>query len=124
MHPIFTQMYLTVSIGPSHMESPTELFIKKFFFPGSFHFSYLNLPTKIPKTGTCNFNGPPPSLIPRNNSSKHINPVVSNYFSQFQPSSVSYNSKPPQTGKQDLLSQQARFLIAAPTSNYNLFFKS
>ena len=31
MYKIFTQMYLTVSIGPSHMKSSTE-FIKKFFF--------------------------------------------------------------------------------------------
>ena len=46
MHQIFTQMYLTVSIGQSHMERPKESFIKTFFFRGDSHpiFPYLNLP--------------------------------------------------------------------------------
>ena len=42
-HP--AQMYLTVSIGPSHMESSTE-FIKKFFFRWSPQFSASEPPNK------------------------------------------------------------------------------
>ena len=51
MHQIFTQIYLTVSIEPSHMESPTELFIKKFFFRWSPHpfFRILTFQQKSPK---------------------------------------------------------------------------
>ena len=53
MHQIFPQMYLTVSIGQSNMERPTELFIKKFFFRWDGHpiFPHLNLPPnkKLPK---------------------------------------------------------------------------
>ena len=41
-------MYLTVSIRPSHKESPTELFIKKFFFRLSPHFSAFEPPNKNP----------------------------------------------------------------------------
>ena len=48
MHQIFTQMYLTVFIGQSLMDSPTKLFIKKFFLrfrcKGHPIFSHLNLP--------------------------------------------------------------------------------
>ena len=46
IHQIFTQMYLTVSTGQSHMERPTESFIKKFFFRCDGHaiFLHLNLP--------------------------------------------------------------------------------
>ena len=43
-------MYLTVPIGHSHMESPTEIFIKKFFFrfrcDGHPIFTHLNLPPR------------------------------------------------------------------------------
>ena len=48
MHQIFTQMYLTVSIGPSYMESPTELFLKKLFFRWSLHFFAFETPNKNP----------------------------------------------------------------------------
>ena len=42
-------MYLAVSIGPSHMESLTELFIKKFFLKKwSPHFSAFEPPTQNP----------------------------------------------------------------------------
>ena len=46
MHQIFTQMYLTVSIRQSHMERPTESFIKKFFFRCDGHpiFLHVSLP--------------------------------------------------------------------------------
>ena len=41
-------MYLTISIGQSHIERPTRLFIKKFFFcfrcDGELIFPHLNLP--------------------------------------------------------------------------------
>ena len=48
MHQIFTQMYLTASIGQSHMERPTELFMKKFFFQcdGLPICPHLNLPSQ------------------------------------------------------------------------------
>ena len=49
MHQIFTHMYLTVSIGPSHIESRTELFIKKFFVRWSPHFSAFESPNKKPQ---------------------------------------------------------------------------
>ena len=59
IHQIFTQMYLTVSTGQSHMERPTESFIKKFFFRCDGHaiFLHLNLPPKQKslQTGTCQF---------------------------------------------------------------------
>ena len=48
-------MYLTASIRPSHMSSPTKLFMKKFLFDGHPIFPYLNLQAKIPQTGTCHF---------------------------------------------------------------------
>ena len=54
MHYIFTQIYLIVSIGQSHMESPTEFFMKKLFFqfwcdshPHFTAFEPTYLPTKI-----------------------------------------------------------------------------
>ena len=49
IHQIFTQMYLTVSTGQSHMERPTESFIKKFFFQCDGHpiFPHLNLPSTL-----------------------------------------------------------------------------
>ena len=58
-------MYLTASIRPSHMSSPTKLFMKKFLFDGHPIFPYLNLQAKIPQTGTCHFNDPPPYHPPR-----------------------------------------------------------
>ena len=64
MHQIFTQMYLAISIGPSHIESLTELFIKNSSFDGHPIFLPLNLPTTppppAPQTGTCHFLGPVP----------------------------------------------------------------
>ena len=48
MHQTFTEMYLIVSIGQSHMESPTESFIKKFFFRWSPHSFAFELPDKNP----------------------------------------------------------------------------
>ena len=45
MHQIFSQMCLTVSIGPSHMDSSTELFIKK-LFRWSPQFSSFDSPNK------------------------------------------------------------------------------
>ena len=58
-------MNLTVEFNPyefksSHMESSTE-FIKKFFFSWSPQFSAFEHRTKIHQTGTCHFNGSPPS---------------------------------------------------------------
>lgn len=55
MHQIFTDMYLTVSIELSYMESPTELFIRKFLFQWSPHFSAFDSQQKSPQTGTCYF---------------------------------------------------------------------
>ena len=68
-------MNLTVYIGPSNMESSTE-FMKKFFLRCTIRFSpqfsAFDPPDKNPsQTGTCHFNGPPPSTIPRNNPRKH-----------------------------------------------------
>ena len=58
MHQILTRMYLTVSVRPSHMESPTELFIKKFFFRCYPIFSHLNLPVEIPPNRYISFQRP------------------------------------------------------------------
>ena len=65
MHQIFTQMYLTFSIGQSHMERPTESIIKKFFFRFDGHPIFLHLfePTsqqKSPKPGAYYFTILPP----------------------------------------------------------------
>ena len=77
MHQIFTQIYLTVSIGQSHMESPTELFTKKFFFcfqcDGQPIFPHLN-PTKIPPKQAHAIL--PSSFILQNKSRRHMNPVA------------------------------------------------
>ena len=73
-------MYLTVSIGPSQMESSTE-FVKKFFFQWSpLNFVHLNLPTKIPQTCSYILFQRPTTLpaIPRNKPRKHMNPVINN----------------------------------------------
>ena len=82
MHQIFTQMYLTVSIGQSRIERPTELFIKKFYFRCDGHpiFPHLNLtsnlPTKIPPNRYMAFYDHHPIL--QNMPGRHANPVVHN----------------------------------------------
>ena len=79
MHQIFTQMYLTVSIGQSHMERPTESFIKKFFYRGDSHpiFPHLNLPpNKSPPKQVDTIL--PSSRCPSNKFRRHMNPVVNN----------------------------------------------
>ena len=79
MHQIFTKMYFTVSIGPSHMESSMELFIKKFFFrwsPNSSAFGPLikNPPKQVGAVSTTYY----PPHIHQNNTKRLINPVGKN----------------------------------------------
>ena len=74
-------MYLTTSIGSSSsdMESPAELFVKKFCFRWSPHFSAFDFPNKNPPEEVHAIpmaHHPPP--IPRNKSRRHMNPVVKN----------------------------------------------
>ena len=58
-------MYVKVSIGPSHMESPTELLIKKFFFRLPPHFSALEpLNKNPPKQAHVISTAPSPETTP------------------------------------------------------------
>ena len=79
MYQIFFQMYLTVSIGQSHMERPTELFIKKFFFRCDGHPPFFRIWTYLL----------PPS---QNKPRSHMNLVVHNKFPQHYPSSIRVKS--------------------------------
>ena len=94
-------MYLTVSMGQSQMQRPTELFIKNFFLlmRWSPDFSTFE-PTSSPH---------PPKQV-------QLNLVVNNKFPQYQPSSIRVKSPLPRFTdhhKQD-------FSLLAPASNYNL----
>ena len=113
---MFIQMYLTVSIGPSQMESPTELFIKKFFFRWSPHFSVLEPPNKNPPNRYMSFQWPttfPPSLETSPEDTR-TQSLITNFIS-FNPPEYQSNHH-----KQDLLitAAQARFFIAC--SNFKL----
>ena len=105
-----TQMYLTFSIRLPHIDSPTELFIKKFFFRWSTHFSASQRKSPKAKEVHVISTAHHPPRIPWNNSKKHINPVVNN-------SSVATVFKI--TISKIYWSPQVRFLTVcfAPTSN-------
>ena len=63
LYQIFTQMYLTVSIGPSYMESCTE-FKKKYLFRWSPQFYAFEMLNKKPRNSYMSFQWPitlPPS---------------------------------------------------------------
>ena len=96
MHQIFTQMYLTVSIGPSHMESPTELFIKKFFFQWSPHFSAFEpLNKNYPRQVDAILMAHHPLLIPQRKSKKHqTQSLITNFLSFNHPQYKSNHHKP------------------------------
>ena len=98
MHQIFTQMYLTVFIGPSHMESPTKLFIKKFFFWWSPHFSAFEPPNRNPpkQVHVISTVHHPPS-VSQNNSRRYIHLLITNFLG-FNPPQYESNHH-----KQDLL---------------------
>ena len=55
IHQIFTQIYLIVSTGQSHMERPTESFIKKSFFRCHFSAFEPSSQQKSLQTGACQF---------------------------------------------------------------------
>ena len=109
-------MYLTVSIGPSQMESPTKLFIKKFFFRWSPHFSAFEPPNKNPPNRYMSFQWPttfPPSLETSPGDTR-TQSLINNFIS-FNPPQYQLNHH-----KQDLLitAAQASFFIAC--SNFKL----
>ena len=82
MHQIFIQIYLTVSIGPSHKESPTELFIKKFFFRWSTHFPTFELPNKNPPKSYMSFQRlTPPSSLETTLGNAKTQPLITNFLS-------------------------------------------
>ena len=118
MHQILTQMYLTVCIGPLYMEIPTELFLKNSSFDVQPIFPHLNLPTKIPQTGTCHFNGAPHFPHPvkllqetHKSSRQQLIFSVSTLLS-------SCNSKSPQERFTD--HHKKDFSLLAPSSNYRV----
>ena len=65
-----SNIHSTVSIWPSHMESPTELFLEKFFFQWSPYFSAFEPPNKNPLKqihviSTTHHPFPSPEITPR-----------------------------------------------------------
>ena len=77
MHQIFTQMFLIASIERSHIESTTELFLKKLFFQWSLHFSSFEHPNKIPpKIGYAISTAQHNPSTPRNKSRRHMKPIA------------------------------------------------
>ena len=83
MHQIFTQMYLI------------KVYLKSSLLVHHPIFTYLNLPTNIPQTGTCYFNGPPPSpSLEGSPGDKWTQSLITNFFSTSQiTTSKIYRSK-------------------------------
>ena len=78
MYKILSQIYVTVSMGPSLMQSSIE-FLKKFSFRWSPQFfriwsSQQKSPKQVYVISTVHH----PPAIPRNSPRKHMNPVVNN----------------------------------------------
>ena len=112
-------MYLTVSIGPSHMESSTEL-IKKFFFQWSPQFSAFEPPNKSPPNRYMSYQRPTTlPLSPETTLGDTSTQSLITNFPSFSPSQYTeLQFRSPQTRFTD--SQKQYFSLLAPTSYYKV----
>ena len=119
MYKTFTQMYLTVSIGPSHMESSTEL-IKKFFFRWSPQFSAFEPPNKNPPNRYMSYQRPTTlPLSPETTLGDTSTQSLITNFRSFSPSQyTNLQFRSPQTRFTG--SQKQYFPLLAPTSYYKV----
>ena len=99
---IIHQMYLTVYIRPSHMESSTQ-FITKFFFRWSTQFSAFEPPNKNPQNSCMSFQWAT-TLLPSPETTvgnRWAQSLITNFLSFNPPSSIATIQIT--TSKQDLL---------------------
>ena len=114
IHPdVFNSFYWTVTHGEFH-RIYKEILLSMVTRIFRIWTSQQKSPKQIHVISTTAYH---PPAIPRNNPRKHMNPVVNNYFSQFQPSSVATIQI---TTSKVYWSPQGRFLLFAPTSNYKV----